>query len=67
MVLTGLELFMDGYGRLSNVWEDEGGKHAELAKRRNVHSDNLETLAYATQELYLNMSSYHEGFYDIKL
>ena len=67
MILTGLELFIDGYGSLSNVWEDKGGKHAELAKTRRVHSDNLETLAYATQELYLDMSSYDEGFYNIKL
>ena len=67
MVLTGLELFMGGLERLTNVWEDKGGKYAELAKKRRVHSDNLETLAYATQELYLNMPSYYEGFYNIKL
>lgn len=67
MVLTGLELFMDGFGSLTNVWEEKGGKHAELAKDRRVHSDNLETLAYATQELYLNMPSYHEGLYNVKL
>ena len=67
MVLTGLELFMDGYGSLSNVWEDKGGKHSELAKSRRVHSDNLETLAYATQELYLDMPSYYEGLDNIKL
>ena len=67
MVLTGLELFMDGYRSLSNVWEDKGGKHAELAKKRRMHSDNLETLAYATQELYLDMPSYYEGLYNIKL
>jgi len=59
MVLTGLELFIDGYRSLSNVWEDKGGKHAELAKKRKVHSDNLETLAHATQELYLDMPSYY--------
>ncbi|PLT22134.1 hypothetical protein, partial [Psychrobacter sp. MES7-P7E] len=57
MVLTGLELFMGGLERLTNVWEAKGGKYAELAKKRKVHSDNLETLAYATQELYLNMPS----------
>ncbi|AMT98063.1 MULTISPECIES: hypothetical protein [Psychrobacter] len=67
MILTGLELFMGGLERLTNVWEDEGGKYAELAKKRRIHSDNLETLAYATQELYLNMPSYYEGLYNIKL
>ena len=67
MVLTGLELFMDSYGSLSNVWEDKGGKYSELAKSTRVHSDNLETLAYATQELYLDMPSYYEGLYNIKL
>jgi len=63
MVLTGLELFIDDYGGLSRTWELKGGKHKELTSHSMVKYklSNLKLLAELTQQLYLDMPSYHDG------
>lgn len=65
MVLTGLELFIDDYDGLSRAWEKKGGKHQELISHSMVkyHLNNLKLLAELTQQLYLDMPSYHDGLY----
>ena len=67
MVLTGLELFIDDYGGLSRTWEQKGGKHKELISHSMVKRNlsNLKLLAELTQQLYLDMPSYHDGLYKI--
>ena len=57
IVLTGTELFASYSLRLA--WEKVGGRHAEFAKAGWVRTENLRVLADLTQQLYLNMPSYH--------
>lgn len=61
IILTGLELFADWH--LKPAWESHGGKHAALIKHASVHVDDLWVLADLTQQLYLEMPSYHEWKY----
>lgn len=58
IVLTGTELFTPIY--LNTVWEDKGGKYAELIRPAYISSrlDNLRILADLTQQLYLSMPPY---------
>lgn len=60
MVLTGLELFIDDYRSVKNLWEDKGGKYQEFAHKLRASSD-LKLFAEMTQQLYLDMPSYYEG------
>jgi hypothetical protein len=57
IVLTGTELFVPHY--LEPVWKDKGGKHKQLAEVAHLALDELKTLADVTQQLYLDMPSYH--------
>ena len=63
MILTGLELFIEGYGKLSEVWEQQGGKHQKLISAPSIKYNlaDLELLADLTQQVYLDMPSYIEG------
>ena len=67
MILTGLELFIEDYSGLSRAWEKKGGKHLELISSTMVKSNlnNLELLAELTQQVYLDLPSYHDGLYKI--
>lgn len=58
IVLTGTELFAS-YS-IHEAWEKVGGRHAEIAKSGWIRTGNLRVLADLTQQLYLNMPSYHE-------
>ena len=59
IMLTGTELFVDP--PLEHVWKEKGGKHAQLIAPAymSVRLDNLRILADLTQQLYLDMPSYH--------
>ena len=56
-MLTGTELFVDP--PLEHAWKEKGGKHAQLISPGWVNVDNLRVLADMTQQLYLDMPSYH--------
>lgn len=58
ILLTGAELFTPH--NLEQVWQEIGGKHAQLVEPAYVRLGNLKTLADFTQQLYLGMPSYHE-------
>jgi hypothetical protein len=58
IILTGLELFSDWY--LKQTWKNKGGKHAALIEPAYVTLENLRLLADFTQQLYLDMPSYHQ-------
>lgn len=59
IMLTGTELFVDP--PLEHVWKEKGGKHTQLIAPAymSVRLDNLRILADLTQQLYLDMPSYH--------
>lgn len=57
IMLTGTELFVDL--SLEYAWKEKGGKHAQLISPGWVRVDNLRVLADLTQQLYLDMPSYH--------
>jgi hypothetical protein len=57
LVLTANELFTDSTG-LTHVWEEKGGRHSDLAKDR-FDLQNILPLCDLTQQLYLEMPSYH--------
>lgn len=58
IILTGTELF--AAHSLEDAWKDKGGKQAQLISPGWVRVDNLQTLADFTQQIYLDMPSYHE-------
>ena len=59
IMLTGTELFIDP--PIEHEWKEKGGKHAQLITPAyiSVSLDNLRILADLTQQLYLDMPSYH--------
>jgi len=59
IILTGTELF--SAHSLEDSWKEKGGKHAQFISHAYVSSrlDNLRILADLTQQLYLDMPSYH--------
>lgn len=58
ILLTGTELFTPHY--LQESWKSKGGKRAALIEPGYVDIGHLPTLADITQQVYLNMPSYHE-------
>lgn len=58
IVLTGTELFAPYMVEVK--WEEKGGKHAEFVEPASVRLENLNVLADLTQQLYLDLPSYHE-------
>jgi hypothetical protein len=58
VVLTGTELF--SRKDIKKVWTDKGGMHAELIKNISFEIGELEILAEITQQLYLDLPTYHE-------
>jgi len=59
IILTGTELFCAH--SLEDSWKAKGGKHAQLISHGYISSrlDDLRILADLTQQLYLDMPSYH--------
>ncbi len=57
ILLTGTELFTPHH--LHQSWEKKGGQRAALIKPAYVHIGHLRTLADFTQQVYLDMPSYH--------
>ena len=58
LILTATELFADFKG-LAHVWEEKGGRYADFARNRfDLH--NILPLCDLTQQLYLDMPSWHE-------
>src|SRR3989338_1866187 len=57
IILTGTELF--AAHSLEDTWKEKGGKHVQLISPGWVRVDNLRVLADLTQQLYLNMPTYH--------
>jgi hypothetical protein len=55
LLLTSHELTMDHY--LSSTWKELGGQHARFAGYE--HNRSLSNLADATQQIYLDMPSFH--------
>lgn len=58
ILLTGTELFTPHY--LQESWKSKGGKRAALIGPGHVDISHLPTLADITQQVYLDMPSYHE-------
>jgi hypothetical protein len=58
ILLTGTELFTPHYFQES--WKSKGGKRAALIEPGYVDVSHLPTLADFTQQVYLDMPSYHE-------
>ncbi len=58
VILTGIELFASH--RLDETWIEKGGKYEKMG--RAGHRGNLRRLAEMTQQLYLDLPSYHEWF-----
>lgn len=56
IVLTEKELFCDW--NISQMWEEIGGKHAELVKHAYIQLGKLGYLADFTQQLYLDLPSF---------
>ncbi|MBN1970359.1 MAG: hypothetical protein JW870_13405 [Candidatus Delongbacteria bacterium] len=60
IVLTATELFSLSSFGLRFIWEKKGGKHAQLIKPGYIREDNLRVLADLTQQVYLDLPSYHQ-------
>ena len=58
ILVTGTELFTPDY--LQESWKSKGGKRAALIEPGYVDISHLPTLADLTQQVYLDMPSYHE-------
>ncbi len=58
ILLTGTELFTPH--DLQESWKSKGGKRAALIEPGHVDISHLPTLADLTQQVYLEMPSYHE-------
>ena len=58
ILLTGAELLTDLH--IKKVWEEVGGKAANLVKHPSVFLDDPYTLAERTQLLYLDLPSFDE-------
>ena len=58
ILLTGTELFTPHYFQES--WKSKGGKRAALVDPGYVDISHLRTLADLTQQVYLDMPSYHK-------
>ncbi|MCK4629529.1 MAG: hypothetical protein KAT56_11030, partial [Sedimentisphaerales bacterium] len=59
IVLTATELFSQSTLGLRYLWKHKGGKRAQLIEPAYVREDNLRVLADLTQQVYLNLPSYH--------
>lgn len=60
IVLTATELFSQSTLGLRHLWKQKGGKRAQLIEPAYIREDNLRVLADLTQQVYLDLPSYHE-------
>ncbi len=60
IILTATELFSQSTLGLRNTWKQKGGKRAQLIEPAYIREDNLRVLADLTQQVYLDLPSYHK-------
>jgi len=60
IVLTAKELFSQSVLGFHYIWEQAGGKRAQLIKPAYIREDNLRVLADLTQQMYLGLPSYYK-------
>ncbi len=60
IVLTATELFSDN--TIAYAWKQAGGRAAELVQHASVDLSDLYVLAEATQQLYLGLPSFYDGY-----
>ncbi len=65
IILTGAELLTDRH--IKQVWEETGGKAADLVKHASVFLDDPYTLAERTQLLYLDLPSFDEDSRQVRI
>jgi hypothetical protein len=60
IVLTATELFSQSTLGLRHLWKQKGGNRAQLIEPAYIREDNLRVLADLTQQVYLDLPSYHK-------
>ncbi len=60
IILTATELFSQTGLGFKYIWKEKGGRRAKLIEPAYVRTDNLRVLADLTQQVYLNLPSYHK-------